>query len=421
MMRPRTILPILLAFFLVQSAAQAQTVSPETQGEGHRHQAPVSGGGCITPAESRTLLQLLGPNWGYGFNDLTNDLARWNMSPYVETTSIGSSVQGRPIWELTITSDENTAVPRRRVYIHARTHPGEIQSFRVTEQVINYLLSENNYAKLLRERAIFHIVPMYNPDGVELERPRENANNVDLERGWDKEPMEPEVAALKARFTELMTSTTPIEIALNMHSALACKRYFVYHDAAGTSEEFATLQQRFITDVRSYFPDGIQPWPYLIAWKGGAPTHFPESWYWFNHRENVMALTYEDMNCESAGMYDSTAYAILHGIGEYLGFNTPSGVFAESRTARGMSLENNVPNPFSSSTSIRYSIPVPLKVLLEVYDINGERVALLVDELQDAGSYRALWNARGLPSGVYLCRLQAGDQVISRHMTLTHR
>ena len=40
-----------------------------------------------------------------------------------------------------------------------------------------------------------------------------------------------------------------------------------------------------------------------------------------NHGENVMALTYEDMNCSLAGSYDSTANAILRGIFDYVGFN----------------------------------------------------------------------------------------------------
>jgi len=40
-----------------------------------------------------------------------------------------------------------------------------------------------------------------------------------------------------------------------------------------------------------------------------------------NHSENVMALTYEDMNCEAAGNYDSTAYALVLGVCEYIGLD----------------------------------------------------------------------------------------------------
>ncbi|MCH9007379.1 hypothetical protein IIA29_05115 [candidate division KSB1 bacterium] len=69
---------------------------------------------------------------------------------------------------------------------------------------------------------------------MELEYPRQNANRIDIESNWDKNPVEPEVAVLGNRFTDLMNSDAPIECGLNMHSAVACKRYFVYHAAAGT-------------------------------------------------------------------------------------------------------------------------------------------------------------------------------------------
>ena len=105
--------------------------------------------------------------------------------------------------------------------------------------MIRYLMSDDPRATALRERIVFHIIPMYNPDGVELQYPRENANGIDLEREWDTPNPQPEPAALKARFTELMNSTAPIKLALNLHSVYLCQRYFVYHDQKGTSREFA--------------------------------------------------------------------------------------------------------------------------------------------------------------------------------------
>ena len=152
---------------------------------------------------------------------------------------------------------------------------------------------------------------MYNPDGVELGYSRENANGVDIESGWDDVPLEPEVAVLKNRFIELTTLVNnPIEVALNMHSAYSCKRFFVYHDEVGTSTYYTILEQQFINGIQSYFVNGFENWDYFVSWTSGTPDQYPESWWWMNHGENVMALTYEDMNCEAAGNYDSTAYAI---------------------------------------------------------------------------------------------------------------
>ncbi|MEP0862338.1 MAG: hypothetical protein HRF52_12960, partial [Ignavibacterium sp.] len=214
---------------------------------------------CGFPPESESQVNST-DNWGYSYDSLLTDLEIWRQSPYVKIDSIGLSVQGRPLWQLTITSDPNNIAGKRTVYIHARTHPQETEGFWVTEQIINILLSENELGQIIRENSVFYIVPMYNPDGIELGYPRRNANNVDLESNWFTFPNEPEVAALKARFTELMASPNPIEVELNMHSSSLCKRYFVYHDSAGTSPQFALMQQNFIEGIRSYYPTGIEPW-----------------------------------------------------------------------------------------------------------------------------------------------------------------
>lgn len=70
-------------------------------------------------------------------------------------------------------------------------------------------------------------------------------------------------------------------------------------------------------------------------------------------------------------------------------------------------LEQNYPNPFNPSTVISYSLPYDAEVVLEVCDILGQRVALLVDEQSTPGSYDVVFNADGLASGLYLYRLHA--------------
>lgn len=356
------------------------------------------------------------PGWGYTYDSLLTDLQRWKSSPFVQVDSIGRSVSGRPLWELTITDPGASSTPRRRVYIHARTHPNEVQITWVTNEIIRYLLSEEPYAQTLRERLVFTIVPMYNPDGVELGYNRENANGVDLERGWDKTPMEPEVAALKKRFIELMASEMPIQVALNMHSAVRCERYFVYHDESGTSLDYALREQRFIEGVRSGFINGIQPWNTVITWIENTPTHFPESWWWFNHGSTVMALTYEDMNCESAGKYDSTAYAILQGIADYLNISAS----VRLADAPSSALEaSNYPNPFSGSTTVRYRLPSFSDVSITVRNIVGEKIESLEYLHQSPGDYEFIWRSGDLPTGTYFYTVEAGDYRQTLRLALT--
>jgi aminopeptidase N len=69
-------------------------------------------------------------------------------------------------------------------------------------------------------------------------------------------------------------------------------------------------------------------------------------------------------------------------------------------------LEQNFPNPFNASTTFRFSIGEPSRVLLEVFDILGRRVDTAVDEIRGAGFYSVRWSAE-VPTGTYVVRLQA--------------
>ncbi|HGY55059.1 MAG TPA: T9SS type A sorting domain-containing protein [Caldithrix abyssi] len=72
-------------------------------------------------------------------------------------------------------------------------------------------------------------------------------------------------------------------------------------------------------------------------------------------------------------------------------------------------LQQNYPNPFNPSTVISYQLPGLSDVELTVYNALGQKVATLVREKQPAGQYSVNFDAGGLASGVYYCRLQAGN------------
>jgi len=87
----------------------------------------------------------------------------------------------------------------------------------------------------------------------------------------------------------------------------------------------------------------------------------------------------------------------------------------------GVSLEQNHPNPFNGSTQIRYQLDQPARVQLEIYNLQGQRVRTLVDQVGEAGFHQISWDGadelgREAASGVYFCRLRAGDQFRVRRM-----
>jgi hypothetical protein len=71
------------------------------------------------------------------------------------------------------------------------------------------------------------------------------------------------------------------------------------------------------------------------------------------------------------------------------------------------SISQNFPNPFNPVTTIRYSVPVMSSVQLEIYNVLGEVVKVIVNELQAPGHYEVVWNASAEASGVYFYRLTA--------------
>jgi hypothetical protein len=80
---------------------------------------------------------------------------------------------------------------------------------------------------------------------------------------------------------------------------------------------------------------------------------------------------------------------------------------------------HNLPNPFRISTTIRYAVPSAAQVRMDVFDLAGRRVeCLLRDVWAPAGVYDVEFRPKGLPSGIYLCRLKVGGQVVTRRMVV---
>jgi hypothetical protein len=78
----------------------------------------------------------------------------------------------------------------------------------------------------------------------------------------------------------------------------------------------------------------------------------------------------------------------------------------------------NYPNPFNPSTTIGYILASRAPVLLSVYNALGQQVAELVNSVEEPGIHTVTFNAGGLASGVYLCRLQVGTLVRARKLVL---
>jgi len=82
------------------------------------------------------------------------------------------------------------------------------------------------------------------------------------------------------------------------------------------------------------------------------------------------------------------------------------------------------PNPIRDQAQIRFQLAAPGRVTLRVSDVSGRAVATLADDILKPGRYSAVWNARddnvkAVPAGIYFCRLEAGNERLTRKLVLT--
>ncbi len=93
----------------------------------------------------------------------------------------------------------------------------------------------------------------------------------------------------------------------------------------------------------------------------------------------------------------------------------------EMGAPKGFYLAPNYPNPFSGVTSLRFNLPKAAHARLEVFNAAGARVAVLLDREMPAGFHSVSWDASGVPSGVYFCRLVGGAETATTRMILVQR
>ena len=249
----------------------------------------------------------------YTETDLKAFLDAIDDSPHLTREVIGQTKQGRDIEMLTVTDTEVENRDKKRIWIHARTHPAETGSSFLLEGLLRFLLGDSADADTARSSFVFNIVPMHNVDGVVVGNYRSTPDSINLEVSWAIDAEEPrrlkkdvpqEVAVLHQTITRLLSGdgALPITVALNLHSsnhAPDTPVFFFPHfgpEELGYTREEARLwhdQERFIRAVEYHYGDGlVRPLP-AEGGSGFASSSYVETWWWQNFAADVMAITLE--------------------------------------------------------------------------------------------------------------------------------
>lgn len=248
----------------------------------------------------------------YTFSDLENYMETLQNNPYVEIQTPGNSQAGKPIYLLRITDNSSSVVPKTRVMMHARTHPAETPPSFLLEGFIDFLLNASQESNEILANFEFFIFPMQNVDGVIEGNYRSTPQSENLEVMWYYDSQNPfnlsdaapqEVSVLHKYAQNLMTTSgPPVSMALNLHasnSAPDVRPFFYPHfgsSALGYSDIEASLWEKqisFINHFASHYgAQMIEPVPS----EGGsnfATKTYPESWWWVNFQDQVLAMTFE--------------------------------------------------------------------------------------------------------------------------------
>lgn len=245
----------------------------------------------------------------YTPNDLQAFLAQYINHPSMQIETIGSSEKwSLPIQLITI-GHRNDSLPKKHIWLQARSHPAETGPSFVLEGLISNLLTNDQLAKSLLSKYHFHIVPMHNIDGVVSGNYRTTPSSKNLEIEW-RVPQEKPLAltvdsaqenqGLNARMLQLISRDEPVVLALNLHSSNSdpdTAAFFFPH--FGSSAAYNTAERKlwdkqlsFICAVARHY-DGRIEHPPQDAGHGFLNYAFPETWWWLNAKDSVNAITLE--------------------------------------------------------------------------------------------------------------------------------
>ncbi len=273
----------------------------------------------------------------YTFSFLQERFAEWEASEYVTLDTLGFTEKNLPVQEMILTDPTVPDENKLRVWIHARTHPGETPSSWHFDGIMQKLLEDDEVIDHYRKNIIFYLYPFNNPDGVYYGRSRTNFNGIDQERDWDFPDAATTAAVLllKNRMIEI-NSEKVISLFLNLHSQASPYPTFWIHTPGSTSDYFYRKEYQF-TNL------AISDLPYFVKSdyrESNLLDHFPEGFQWNNYGDQTLALTYETpYDHYSNGVWVTNenlfefGYTTVFSIAEFLELSHPKHILLDNKDA----------------------------------------------------------------------------------------
>ena len=177
--------------------------------------------------------------------------------------------------------------------------------------------------------------------------------------------------------------------------------------SSDVNERNVQLNWSTATEINSYMfsveqsKSGSDNWKLLGQIKAGGYSNSPKYYSFLNKNLTTGKYAYRLKMIDNDGTYKYSPV-----------------VEAEIGLPKNFELAQNYPNPFNPTTTIDFQLPFTGKTTLEVFSLTGQKVAVLLDQVKEAGYYTINFNAFGIPSGVYFYKLQAGSFTQTRKLII---
>ena len=133
---------------------------------------------------------------------------------------------------------------------------------------------------------------------------------------------------------------------------------------------------------------------------------------------NLMTATLPYTISDAVCVTGNKVYAAFRNAGIYQTATVTDVKEEGASLPKGFSLNQNYPNPFNPTTTISFSLPRSEYATLKIFDLMGREITTLISKNLATGNYSFKWDARNQPSGVYFCRLQAGQYSETKKLLL---
>lgn len=174
----------------------------------------------LKPTGNRVWIARQAPYTHQHLKRLLDDL---HSHPHFQQAVVGQTVQQRPMLLLTITNPKIADSNKKVVWLMARQHAWESGTSWVAEGALRFLLADKAAAVAIRDKFIFKVFPLADPDGVFRGGVRFNANGYDLNRNWDTfdARLMPEISAQRQAILDWVDGGHRIDLFLTLHNTEA--------------------------------------------------------------------------------------------------------------------------------------------------------------------------------------------------------